>query len=135
MEEKLKNAIENYQCPGCVNGGDIRCYSDHTIGAGCGNHYSGTSISGIGKILLGMPKGFNRIGDVNLIPRIFNDYNGNRYDMYNIPVWKYLDEHGNTIVRGIMPRINEPFIDILLGNWIDQVNCLEITNEMLENMD
>jgi len=25
MEEKIKNGIEEYQCSGCKNGGDISC--------------------------------------------------------------------------------------------------------------
>ena len=26
MDIKIKNAIETYQCPGCVEGHDISCY-------------------------------------------------------------------------------------------------------------
>ena len=66
---------------------------------------------------------------------IFYEDNENYYDMFNIPVWKYLDEHGNTLVRGIMPRRNEPFLHIYIGNCIDKINCLEITKQNIDEMD
>ena len=83
-----------------------------------------------------MPKGFNRLGhQENLKLIVFDCFDENNYNMFNIPVWKYLDEHGNTLVRGIMPRRNEPFLHIYIGNCIDKINCLEITKDDIDKMD
>ena len=139
MEQKIKNAIEEYQCSGCISGSNISCFEKNkTGGIGCGKHFSGTIISGVGKILLGMPKGFNRLGkEEDLKPNIYETYDDCdwQFDMWNIPVWKHLDKNGNTLVRGIMPRRNEPFIHIFLEDCMDKVNCLEITQEQINSMD
>ncbi len=139
MENKIKEAIESYQCVGCISGSNITCYSkSNTGGIGCGKHMSGTIISGIGKIFLGLPKGFNRLGEnKKLIPSIFTSYNESdwKFDMWNIPTWKHLNEQGHTIVRGYMPRRNEGFIHIFLEDCINKIDCLEISLEDIKNMD
>lgn len=139
MEQKTKNAIEEYQCSGCISGSNISCFQENSTGGiGCGKHFSGTRISGVGKILLGMPNGFNRLGkEEDLKPNIYPTYEDCdwQFDMWNVPVWKHLDKNGNTLVRGIMPRRNEPFIHIFLENCLDKINCLEITQEQIDAMD
>ena len=67
MKKKIKEAVERYQCLGCVSGCDTECYKHDPIkvsGIGCSNHHPGTMASGIGVFYLGMPMGFNRIGSV-----------------------------------------------------------------------
>jgi hypothetical protein len=139
MEEKIKNAIEQYQCSGCMNGGDISCFQSYGAGAGCGKHYTGTIIIPIGKIFPGMPKGFNRLGSyANMKPRIYEQWKAedDHYNTWNVPVWKYLDPETNyTFIRGICPRTTQPFIDIFLENCMDKINCLEITEEIHKFMD
>lgn len=139
MEEKVKNGIENYQCPGCIIGGDISCFKRNANGGvGCGDHYAGTMISSIGKIFLGMPKGFNRLGQtVDLKPFIFNNFEDSEgsFNMWNVPVWKHLNKDGHTIVRGLRPRKNETFIYVYLENCMDKINCLEITQSDVDAMD
>lgn len=49
--------------------------------------------------------------------------------------WKHLSKDGHTFVRGLMPRLNEPFLHIFLENCIDKIDCLEITQEDIDNMD
>jgi hypothetical protein len=144
METKLKIAVEEYQCSGCIVGGDISCFK-HNInkpGIGCTEHMAGTLILPIiGKIFLGMPVGFNRLGSFSemkpLIFTTFEDFQktwGN-YNTFNIPVWKYVSKENHTFIRGITPRRNEPFIHIILENCLDKIDCLEITQEMQNNMD
>ena len=138
MEDNIKKAIENYQCPGCVVGCDISCFKPHNGGIGCGKHLAGTMIYPIaGKIFLGLPKGFNRLGSFDsMIPRIYEKCSTDQYDPLNIPAWKYFDaEQGCTIVRGMSPRINKPFLDIFLEDCRDQIKCHEITNDFLEIID
>jgi len=140
METKFKLAIEEYQCPGCIVGGDISCFEANSKGGvGCGKHHAGTIIfPGIGNIFLGMPKGFNRLGEyIKLKPAIYDTFESSdwKYDMWNIPVWKHLSKDGHTFVRGIMPRRNEPFIHVFLENCIDKINCLEISQDDIDYMD
>lgn len=139
MEEKLKNAIEKYQCSGCVSGHNITCFSQNTSrGIGCGKHHAGTSLFGIGNVFLGMPKGFNRLGEqTTLKPNIFEKFETSDwpYDVYNVPVWKYLSEDGHTFVRGMMPRKNEPFLHVFLENCIEKINCREISKSDYDFMD
>ena len=139
MEKNIKKAIESYQCPGCSVGGSTKCFKDNTDGGvGCGDHFAGTILSHIGKIFLGMPKGFNRLGtNEKLKPLIFEKYesSGYTYDMWNVPTWKYLNKDGHTLVRGMMPRLNRTFLHIFLEDCLDKVDCREITEEDLNNMD
>ena len=140
MKENVKNAVENYQCTGCMVGGDVSCFKGNSKGGvGCGKHYAGTGVlGGVGKIFLGLPKGFNRLGkDVELQPIIFDKFEDSdwEYNMWNVPVWKHLNEEGHTLVRGMMPRRNEPFLHIYLENCIDKINCLEISKDDVKGMD
>jgi hypothetical protein len=140
MEIKIKKAIEEYQCSGCISGHNTECFEACDTGCGCGKHYAGTMML-LGKIFLGMPKGFNRLGKIeDMKPYIFENYEdfkkeyGGGYDMFNIPVWKHLDKNGNTLIRGIQPRLNAPFIHIILGNCLSEINCLEITEYDIKEM-
>jgi len=139
MENLIKALIETYQCPGCVCGCDITCFVPCTTGIGCGKHCAGTTIFPVvGKIYLGLPTGFNRIGNTNKFSLyIFSEYPAPnwKYDKFNIPCWKHLDENGNTIVRGLQPRLNNPFLHIYLGNYIKEINCLELATDDIESMD
>lgn len=138
MEEEIKKAIEEYQCSGCINGHDVSCFMENPNGGvGCGGHKSGTFLSDIGNIFLGMPKGFNRLGEnKKLQPYIFKTFEDSdwSYDKYNVPVWKYLKD-GHTFVRGVMPRKNETFIHIYLEDCVDKINCIEITESDIDYMD
>jgi hypothetical protein len=131
-------AIREYQEPGAATGFDP---ATATIDRGWAEHVPGTIISNIGIVLLGMPKGFNRIGPVGLTIRtlfIFETWEQCQswpYHKFNVPVWKHLDSHGNTLVRGLSPRTNQPFIHVILGDHLDKISCLEITEADLKEMD
>lgn len=132
-------AIETYQVPGAVGDFDPNNFEVQDGAYGWGDHVSGTMATGIGKFYLGMPKGFCRLGHIEdmdlLIFKDYEQYIGFFNLPYNVPCWKYLDEHGNTLVRGLMPRINRPFICVVLGDIRDKLNCLEITKEDIDQMD
>ena len=139
MEDKVQNAIESYQCAGCTNGGNIDCFQPNYYGGvGCGKHSAGTIVFNLGKMFLGLPKGFCRLGFMtDLIPHIYNSFDESEgmYDMFNIPVWKYLNPQGHTLVRGLMPRLNEPFLHIYLEDCRNEISCLEITDFEIAEMD
>ena len=123
----INEIIEEYQCSGCI----YDCKPNITSIERCEKHHVGTMIYGIGTIFLGLHKGFNRIGNHNIKLEIYESYN---YNFLNVPVWKYFDGK-NTLVRGLRPRINEPFIHILIGNQLNNINCFEITDEILKTID
>ena len=134
LAEEIKKAVELYQCPGCVCGFNIECFKPAHSGIGCGKHVAGTMISNIGAIFLGLPNGFNRLGESTaLIPEIFDSRPD--FDKFNIPVWKYLDENGNTLVRGLRPRLNRGFVHIYLGDRRKEIDCQEITQDEISAMD
>jgi hypothetical protein len=148
MKDNIKEAIEEYQCPGCVSGCDISCFKKDEINesAACGKHTAGTMSFGTGAFFLGMPKGFNRLGhphenpDANLGIAIYETREDGwqeptGYKKWNIPVWKYLNEKGHTFVRGLSPRTNRPFLHVYLEDCMDQIDCLEITQEDVDYMD
>jgi len=142
MKQTIKNAIKEIQCAGCVCGSDTSCYIKGSIGVGCDKHAAGTIIFPIvGPIFLGLPKGFNRLGEFNrmklYIFETFDDFKKYdfEYDKYTIPVWKFLSKKGHTFIRGLQPRINEPFLHIVLTNCIDKIECLEITQSDIDGMD
>jgi len=137
MEENIKTAVENYQCPGCVCGGDTECY-EKGENIECGKHVAGTTAYPVvGRFFLGMPTGFCRTSNIeNFKLYVFEslaDCWG--YDKWNVPVWKHLDENGNTLVRGMSPRVNMPFVHVILGDCMDEIDCLEITKEDIDGMD
>ena len=89
-----------------------------------------------------MPKGFNRLGEIaDLKPYVFESYEkfkeaySGGYNKFNIPVWKHLDKNGNTIIRGMQPRLNAPFIHVILGNCLTEIDCFMITDKDVEEMD
>lgn len=147
---KIQEAVKIYRCPGCMYGPEpTNCDNyNFTVGNGdCINHCPATYFSGRGKMLLGLPKGFNRLGPLTSVDKkvwqaltIFKDAERFRkgygwYDKFNVPNWKYLDEHKNTIVRGLQPRLNTPFIHIFLGDYTAEIECITITNEDVEGMN
>lgn len=156
MNEKIKEAVEKYQCPGCVCGMDTSCYEKWEFGVGCGKHVAGTRVMpSIGLIWLGMPKGFCRLGPMeNKIrpemheslsalnkvygktPKVDSIKNEGFYNKYNVPVWKHRTSEGHILVRGISPRVNRPFLHILLSDeGYDTIRCEEITAEEMKEMD
>ena len=135
----ILEAIKQYQVFGAM--GDF-VPGESKLEHGWADHVSGTFLSGIGGVLLGMPKGFNRIGSSNGMQRsvwIYETWEEKethwRYGKFNVPCWKHLDEYGNTLVRGLSPRTNMPFLHVILGDHRDKIDCLEITAADIAEMD
>lgn len=133
MDKKIENMIKTYQCPGCVGGPPLSCYKKGE-GVDCGEHVAGTNLSLIGRIFLGLPKGFCRLGpcEVTKISIFERVEDGWGYGMFNVPVWKHLDKNGNTLVRGLCPRINYPWIHIFMGDQMTKIDCMIITQKDID---
>lgn len=137
MNRNIEKAVTGYQCCGCVKGPAMTCYIKSDYGDGCGAHCPGTIAGGIGTVMLGIDtKGFNRVGPLKgFLPQIFEKYSELQYDMYNVPIWKHLNEEGHTLVRGLAPRLNQPFLHIYLEDCRDRISCVEITKDQVAAMD
>ena len=131
--------VKEYQCSGCVVD-EGNCYEKNDIGISCKKHVIGTmGFPYVGKFLLWCPIGFNRIGE-GLDFYVFKTYKQfkkewGEFDKFNVPVWKYVNENNHTFVRGLSPRINRSFLIIILEDCIGKINCLEITEKDIEEMD
>lgn len=140
MKKQIKLAVEEYQCSGCISGNDTKCFEKSSHSEACGKHRAGTLITGIGKIFLGLPRGFNRLGvgfgsdnDMTLqIIEKFGDWGP--YNHFNVPVWKY-QKDGHTLVRGLSPRTNRPFLHIYLEECADKIECFEVTEQLISEID
>ena len=131
-----EEAVKEYQCPGCVGGPFESCYVTKD-GITCSKHTAGTVKAGVGAFFLGLPRGFCRVGALTYNPiTIFAKFeDGWGYTMFNVPAWKYLNGKKHTLVRGLSPRTNNPFIHIFLEDCMDKINCLEITQDNIILMD
>lgn len=132
--------VENFQCPGCTCGSIRDCgvfklkkvEGPMTGGFFCESHSAGTFLGSIGRIALGLPKGFNRYGaPYKGKPVIMGEISGAMtirlwlkgtkpaWDKFNVPVWKALgqteSEKGYLFVRTYTPRINAVFTDVIQG--------------------
>lgn len=143
MPMTMKDGIETYQCPGCVVGSDTSCGEYRDEGNGCKAHCPGT-ILGSGFVFLGLPKGFCRVGHVDMKVkakvRVFETFEKAKevfgYDRFNVPVWAHLDKRGNTIVRLFQPRLAYSEIHVILEDCMDRLKAVHvITAEELEDMD
>lgn len=141
ITDELKGVIEEYQCSGCAHGSDTDCgkFIQNGIKKECSNHSPGTIMYPGGKIYLGMPKGFNKVGPYieNFSILIFDELD-RFYDNLNIPVWKFRNDKGHVFIRGLSPRINCPFLHLIINCTDDEygeIKCFELDDNFLEGID
>jgi hypothetical protein len=109
----LVEMVERFQCPGCLHGPTPSDCDKFKLGeSGCDGHVAGTFISSLGRIALGLPKGFNRFGARDeLSVRLFAEGTP-LWDHLNVPVWK-MHVEGFLFVRTYLPRVNGCFVDVI----------------------
>lgn len=112
--------IELLQCPGCIHGSDTKCGVCHIDTASddksfhCRTHYPGTMVGALSnKVYLGMPTGFNKVGDtregVNNNIWIYLDTIPEYNEKFTIPFW--YRQYGRLLfIRVYCPRINHALI-------------------------
>ncbi len=146
MTDEQKAMIEEFQCPGCTLGMDVECGSCKfedmgDIGFRCEKHSAGTFFAGMGKLALGMPKGFNFVGTIRTGFETIGDGDDrstnirlllqspkDSYDNLNVPVWA-MEKDGYLFVRVMSPRINYTFVDVIKGGFFEAVcpNALDVS--------
>lgn len=130
--------VNEFQCPGCIHGTDPETcpkfeLSDDRLGGkplyfACKNWRPSTFMSGVGRICLGLEKGFNRTGRIEFgdnpfsYLRLFdNPENGPDYNKFNIPVWA-MEKNGYLYVRCFCPRTCWIFVDVIKNGKMENAS-------------
>ena len=141
MKKEFEIAIKDYQCLGCILGPYPDCFEPNDSGVGCGKHHAGTmAMPHIGRLFLGLPKGFCRLGPqrdmrIYIFGSLEQQQEQWKYDCFNVPVWKHKNKKGHILIRGFMPRVNSGFLHIIINGDMDEINCLKITKKDMAEMD
>ena len=137
MDEAEQKMIEQFQCPGCVCGGDTECeaftFESLPNMFRCKAHVPGTTIVPGGRVSLGLPKGFDKVG--MLIERERDERSTNirflinplkEYDHLNVPVWA-MEKDGFLFIRTMCPRLNYTYVDIVKNGDMHKI-CPQAIN-------
>lgn len=123
-----KTMIEEFQCPGCVCGGQIKDCDAFTLERGsegfnwfrCSGHVAGTRMYPGGRFVLGLPKGFCKVGELDKEAhgattniRLWRKGTKPVWDRCNVPVWAM--EKDFLFVRTYMPRVNIATVEVIEG--------------------
>tara|TARA_Y100000310_G_scaffold56232_1_gene51651 strand:+ start:51068 stop:51547 length:480 start_codon:yes stop_codon:yes gene_type:complete len=144
--------IEKFQCPGCTCGcGVEECdnFKFDTVQPDwfkCKGHSAGTMLMPGGKIALGLPKGFNKVGALTN-SMMDDDHTTNIRlhenietaesiwdDQLNLPIWA-MEEDGYLFVRTYQPRINMGWIDIVKGGTMALVPSAIDVSKFIDEID
>ncbi len=127
MKTKKIKFVKEYQCSGCVCGSDPKTCPSYQDDHGCASQVAGTSILGEGTIFLGLPPLLARLGEYKRM-RIYILSDWEEFKRWMMEVGQ--TPEGHTIVKGLMPRLNYPFIHIFLDKkcW-DKIDCSELTDK------
>jgi hypothetical protein len=138
--------IEKFQCPGCVCGlNTTKCdkFNIEDLGRNsfqCSGHVVGTRILGVRSnlLVLGLPKGFNRVGNQNQekgsIVRLHLNPEKTLFDKFNVAVWA-MEEKGYLFVRTFVPRLNETHIDVIKKGTLALVTKAIDVSEFIDDID
>lgn len=83
---------------------------------------------GLGRIALGLPKGFNRYGPGDRLDiRLFLNGEAPEWDHLNVPVWA-MEMGGFLFVRTYSPRINRTSVDVIENGTLDMAkNAIDVS--------
>lgn len=136
--------IEDKQCPGCIHGSDTKCgtYKLEEDGyAICKNWRPSTFMGRVGRIVLGLPRGFCRTGCVefndspNVYMRLYDSpENMMKYNKFNVAVWA-MEKDGFLYVRCYSPRTNYLFVDVIKDGKMEHVPGAVNVGEFYDEID
>jgi len=140
------------QAPGCYmreryeRGSEVK-------GCGCANQTPDNVRVGVGAEYPGLPEGFDRLGRytrlmladnktelpamrVIIFPTQAEQEDGFAYDEQTAVVWKYQQSADTPIfIRGLMPRLNVPFIHVILRGDVGTIKGgILITDALMEKI-
>lgn len=121
--KSIEKAIKEFQCCGCVSGSSPKTCDQFKLtssesGEGhCENHCPGTMMFPGGRMLLGMPVGFNKLRGVEQKQFVYifeKETPIQGYCPLNMPLWA-MEHEGNLLVKVASPRILAFRIEVYLG--------------------
>lgn len=144
IDKTLFKMVQEFQCSGCTCGSSPEddCFELKTIpncGSCCKKHSAGTFVLGAGRVYLGMPKGFNKVG----LDQVGNErvhairlhYETKpKFDHLNVPVWA-MKQDGYLFVRTYCPRINQTYIDVIKGGKMSDVPQAIDVSKFIDEID
>jgi hypothetical protein len=146
MEKIQLEMINDFMCPGCIHGvntsdcSKFEGFSEYGFNI-CKNWCPSTFMGWVGRIALGLPKGFCRTGMVEFHDKPFvymrlyekpEDLPG--YDKFNVPVWA-MEKENFLFVRCYSPRNNWLFVDVIKDGKLEHAPGAINAGEFYEEMD
>lgn len=143
MTITYEEMTEQFQCPGCGLGSNIKCgnYEYDDKRHSCKSHVLATMVGFINNyIALGLPKGFNKPGldqnktSLTKMNICFSHKDtAPEWNHLNVPVWA-LEQDGFLFVRTYSPRLNIGLVDVIEGGTLSMVpqaiNVADFINEI-----
>jgi len=132
--------IEEFQCPGCTCGGPKTCdklklHVSVSVGTWCESHSAGTFMLGLGRIALGLPKGFHRYGPGDKMEiRLFLAGEKPEWDHLNVAVWAMVIG-GFLFVRTYSPRVNRCSTEVISGGDLGMVPGALDVGKFIDEID
>jgi len=135
--------VENFQCPGCMSGSNVKCGAFKPwkeYGASCVGHFPSTMMMPGGHVALGLPKGFNKLGDAKDVHRerayirLWVRGTKPEWDNLNIAVWAMV-EKGYLYVRTYSPRINATYVDVIQDGKLEDAKGAINVGEFVDKID
>mgnify|MGYP001601057252 CR=1 FL=1 len=149
----MKDLVHKFQCPGCVSGhspDSCQAFALDPELTCCKSHVLGTAIAGVGAFALGLPRGFNRPGQIpwgeehpssypagsrlnTMFIRLWKTGTQPVRNNLNIPVWameglEAQDSAGFLFVRTVLPRKGLVAVDVIEGGTLALVpNALDVS--------
>ncbi len=142
----MQSMVEEFQCPGCVCGMNIKCGSFDYGQYRCMAHVLGTMLGLGNTVALGLPKGFNKPGvridadpvracnqmDIRLWAK--DTIPSNWWDHCNVAVWAMVKD-GFLFVRTFSPRMNRGFVEVIEGGMLDMVPNAHDVSQFIATID
>ena len=102
----------------------------------CEKHHPATMMLGFGKLALGLPKGFHRLGKCGFDMRLFEKPEDAKdlWDHLNVPVWA-MEKDGYLFVRTYAPRVNETWVDVVKEGTLGLVPKAINVGEFFDDID
>jgi hypothetical protein len=127
--------VGKFQCVGCVGGCEPSSENVKEIGGGawaCERHVPGTLLFPVGKVMLGLPKGFNRVR--HRLIRLWPGCGSPNWDDLNVPVWA-MEKDCHLFVRTYSPRINVTWVDVVEGGTIGMTPSAIDVSKFVDEID
>lgn len=137
--------IDDIMCPGCIHGTDHKTCPQFELDDdgffNCRNWHPSTFLGNVGRLAIGLPRGFCRTGMVEFGEKPFTyirlyakPEDMQTYDKFNVPVWA-LEKDGYLYVRCYSPRCNWLFVDVVKDGKLEHAPGAINVGEFYDQID